>query len=1087
MTLVEGGSLSLATGESRWISHQVGPLPAAALIRGRALRATTPLGIASTSEQTITLVPDAWEGTLFVIPHYRGRQFYSLLSPHGDTVADIALAGQHYTVRLPQGVAVDFEAGFEQGSAAVLRAGQPIRVAHWAIAEGLRSEPYPVPPASTERWGLLDSTALIAAAEDGTSLRLYTSEGAREERRLNAGEQVEWASEVVDAAAPPTVVGVVADKPIGALRASTTPAHSLSAWLGPSQLATHYGLPTGGVKVTVLCPLTTAVTLAISEKPPVSQVCFSAESHPGVIEFGPVAGEPAIVPGSYLESTRPVLAMAQPDRDQGSRALIGGRGEPVPPWLERSEPNTLGATVAVRGLTSPAATVQLWIDETLSDESTAAADGGFTAILPLSAGTHSIQATALAHGRASLPGNAVLVAARLAGALTAPVLDAPVSPTNNNPYTVTGAAAANSTVRLYVNGKLSTSATSGADGRFSVAAALLDGANSLYATLWDGNVESAPSNTITVEYVNTRPRSQGGTINQNTVWTPGSGEPYVISTPLIVAAGVTFTLQPGTIIKFNINTSLQLNGALVVQGTAAAPVTFTSGQASPAAGNWGGIQLNAAAPAAAIEGAVIEYAATGLLFNNSAPNAVGRSTLRNNGTGARFNAGGGTLSGTVIRNNGTGVHVAPKAAPRLTGGNEITANNYGVYAQGNTVAADNPAPVVTGNSLYGNSQYNYFATTFGAPAATVLDATGNWWGSADPAAIAAKIFDYGDSPSASPTVDFTGLLDGPNGNVALVITGVRVSPEQFNPVLNTPVTYAFRLPLPANAELRIMEEGATLPARIITQSFAEAGPQTLAWDGRDGDGHYVNDGAYYPVIILSNGQQTYTYAPTPGPPAGGSGVIALRYNVYRNDFFKIDYTMGAPGLVRMRVAPQGEPVFYPINWKPYPGGVSLLVWDGRRPDGSLVDKPVSLYFDPPKYLRFGTTIVSGIQPTIRGTGAAPAVEVKADPYLVVHSYEQIARMAYQLDQDADVTIKMLPPGVADPTNPQAITLIDNQRQAASDGQNPKIHSVEWRGYRTADTHAIQTAGNGAYTFTIQATSAATGRASLYRGVLQLFQ
>ncbi|MBK8964319.1 MAG: right-handed parallel beta-helix repeat-containing protein, partial [Candidatus Competibacteraceae bacterium] len=300
-------------------------------------------------------------------------------------------------------------------------------------------------------------------------------------------------------------------------------------------------------------------------------------------------------------------------------------------------------------------------------------------------------------------------------------------------------------------------------------------------------MESPPSNTIIIDYVNTLPRAQGGTINQNTVWTPGNGDPYVISSTLQVSVGATFTLQPGTKVKFNNGNGLQVDGTLVVRGTAAQPVTFTSGQAAPAAGNWPGIQINGAATNVTIDYAVVEYAAVGILFNDNARGAVGHSTVRSSTIGVRFNAGsGGTLVSSAVRNNWYGVQfypastgaltgntirdnayygvqVAAKATPRITGGNEITANNHGLYVAGDGVAANNPAPVVTGNSLYGNAGYNYYATSFGAPATTVLDATGNWWGSADPGAIAAKIYDYSDYPSGSPTVNFSGYLNGPGG------------------------------------------------------------------------------------------------------------------------------------------------------------------------------------------------------------------------------------------------------------------------------------------------------------------------------------
>lgn len=81
----------------------------------------------------------------------------------------------------------------------------------------------------------------------------------------------------------------------------------------------------------------------------------------------------------------------------------------------------------------------------------------------------------------------------------------------------------------------------------------------------------------------------------------------------------------------------------------------------------------------------------------------------------------------------------------------MTGNFYGMYIIGVNQEAIDPHPVVNGNNIFGNYWKNYYANSFQNSANVVLDATGNWWGTADPAAAAATI-------SAAPVVNIAPIL-----------------------------------------------------------------------------------------------------------------------------------------------------------------------------------------------------------------------------------------------------------------------------------------------------------------------------------------
>jgi hypothetical protein len=172
---------------------------------------------------------------------------------------------------------------------------------------------------------------------------------------------------------------------------------------------------------------------------------------------------------------------------------------------------------------------------------------------------------------------------------------------------------------------------------------------------------------------------------------------------------------------------------------------------------------------------------------------------------------------------------------------------------------------------------------------------------------------------------------------------------------------------------------------------------------------------------------------------------------------------------------------------PLAPGIHPLTWDGRDANGQLVSGSCDIYFDAPLLLKPNSVIVRGTKPVITGAGASPSIEVKSNPYRIAHSYEQISRITYRLDQDSYVTVKLLPPGVSDPASPSAIVLTNAEMQAARSGGQPVDHALEWKGYQDADTNDILVSEEGSYTFAIQATSVATGASTLYRGALQLWQ
>ncbi len=119
--------------------------------------------------------------------------------------------------------------------------------------------------------------------------------------------------------------------------------------------------------------------------------------------------------------------------------------------------------------------------------------------------------------------------------------------------------------------------------------------------------------------------AQCGNIDANDTWTGL----HVITCDVWVQPGVTLTISPGAVIKFDGNYDLQIDGELIAQGTSSEPITFTSNASTPAPGDWGYILFTDTSVDAVYSGddyqsgsiiqyAIIEYAGGASVSDNGA-------------------------------------------------------------------------------------------------------------------------------------------------------------------------------------------------------------------------------------------------------------------------------------------------------------------------------------------------------------------------------------------------------------------------------------------------------------------------------------
>src|SRR5262245_24782005 len=154
-------------------------------------------------------------------------------------------------------------------------------------------------------------------------------------------------------------------------------------------------------------------------------------------------------------------------------------------------------------------------------------------------------------------------------------------------------------------------------------------------------------------------------IASNTTWGP-TGSPagtiYWVTGNIGINAGVTLTIQPGVIVKFNSATSLTANGTLNANGTAPSNIIFTSikddvggdtngdGNATlPASGDWRGIIFPDPAP----DVSLINYGDVRFAGNSST-------------AALTFTSNSSTISNSVVRRSYFGIDCAGTAAPNIS-------------------------------------------------------------------------------------------------------------------------------------------------------------------------------------------------------------------------------------------------------------------------------------------------------------------------------------------------------------------------------------------------------------------------------------
>jgi RHS repeat-associated protein len=157
-----------------------------------------------------------------------------------------------------------------------------------------------------------------------------------------------------------------------------------------------------------------------------------------------------------------------------------------------------------------------------------------------------------------------------------------------------------------------------------------------------------------------------GDLPNGTHWS--NSEVQVLTGNVNIPAGATLTIDPGTVIKFaDYHFSMTVQGKVLAQGTAGAPITFTEfrddvggdtngdgGASTPSRGNWGGIEFQNGSAGSILDHVNLRYGGYGIseLFINGGGLTLSNSAVAfSYSDGVRIQNGSPVFNHDIFQNN----------------------------------------------------------------------------------------------------------------------------------------------------------------------------------------------------------------------------------------------------------------------------------------------------------------------------------------------------------------------------------------------------------------------------------------------------
>ena len=334
-----------------------------------------------------------------------------------------------------------------------------------------------------------------------------------------------------------------------------------------------------------------------------------------------------------------------------------------------------------------------------------------------------------------------------------------------------------------------------------------------------------------------------GTIAKSEILSPEAAKVYVMTCNVVIPAGTTLTLEPGTIVKAESGGSLEVNGSLTSAGTSGSPVTLTSinddsvggatngnPESVPSAGEWRGIIASVGSgatsrPSVSLEHTNVSYYTYVETSEVSSASVTSSRFLRGPGTCCGYGEVSVSAVGPINVSNDSFVGVAHKTSGYYSAGLSVNQNATGGSAT--TTVSGNTLENMDSTALYVYSQGSITAQNN-----KVLGGTGDAFEFSSKALNPANITGNTASGDLQNALGVEGTLAA---NWAMPYAGL---PVVIHSRLNVPE--GITLSLAAGTVLKFEDEGSLEVNGSLTSAGTSGSPVTLTSINDDSVGGATN-------------------------------------------------------------------------------------------------------------------------------------------------------------------------------------------------------------------------------------------------------